>query len=202
MNKFSKSLVFILLATFSINSQATENSSDYQHQAKKTSKVYSKAHFGYSITGQSSTGFKESGGSIVLLDLLWKLSPKWKGGLRTIASGSQEGSSEFYRLSTGPTAEYSITPKWGVHFAFGIFSESAERDSDPDYNSKGQFSMIGWERVLYKNKKTTIAWGGFYSYYQGDVDITANTSLASSSFKTKKNKGSEKAITLSALFSL
>ncbi|MEN9834923.1 MAG: hypothetical protein RL011_1116 [Pseudomonadota bacterium] len=133
------------------------------------------SHLGFSVNDQSSTGFKMTGGTMAILDLTRPIGRNIELGLRTIASGAQAKTQEFYRLGAGPMAAWRWDSKWNIHGAITNFNETGLKPgADLSYRSTGLQYMIGWERIWQIGKRVEAVAGNFLNYHAGNVSDVAS----------------------------
>jgi len=131
-------------------------------------RLQTSSHLGFAVVDQSSTGFREVGGSLVFLDISQSLHPQWDLGLRSIGEGGRTSQKEFYRLGAGPLLSWHVTTDWVVQLALALFNEAGlGSDGHKAYQSRGQEVMLGWERAWTLAPRVSVAWGGFVIYHRG-----------------------------------
>ena len=136
------------------------------------------SHVGFAINDSSSTGFKMTGGTLVMLDASRPLSRNIEIGLRTVASGAQSESQQFYRLGAGPLLTYRMSDDWQFQAALTSFNETGlTNTAERSYRSRGLQSMIGWERVWHLDRRIEAAFGGFAAFHFGELDPTAQLTM-------------------------
>ena len=169
--------------------------------AEKSGKRFSSTtHFGYGQIRGSSTGHRGHGGSSIFLDINHHRSNEWRLGVRTVAEGSLEQDDSFHRLSTGPLVTWQINEIYALQGWFGIFSETAQQKTTAVYRSKGLGTMMSFRREFFKKGDLHLLWGGYFTYYRGNLKATAN--IAGQSFKQRhrqsENYGWSQGFTVSA----
>ena len=82
-------------------------------------------HVGFSVEQDSTTGFKDVGGSMLFLDLALAATDKIDVGMRTMAQGGQAEDSEFYRTGSGPFVSWSFNKDWSLQAGVAFFKEAA-----------------------------------------------------------------------------
>ena len=131
-------------------------------------RLHTSSHLGFAVADQSSTGFREVGGSLVFLDINQSLNPRWDLGLRSIGEGGRTSQREFYRLGAGPLLSWHVATDWVVQLALALFNEAGlGSDGHKAYQSRGQEVMLGWERAWTLAPRVSVAWGGFVIYHRG-----------------------------------
>ena len=165
------------------------------------------SHVGFSVNDQSSTGFKMTGGTMAMLDLSRPIGKNLELGLRTIASGAQAKTQEFYRLGAGPLIVWRWNDRWTAHGTITNFNETGLKPgSDPSYKSKGFQYLVGWERVWQLSNRVEALAGNFITYHAGSMStegtfsgITADQHkvVSSSARNFGVSHGAELAIRLS-----
>ncbi len=166
------------------------------------------AHLGYGVNQQSSTGFKNVGGSLMFLDVLRTFDDGFEVGLRTIAQGGQESRNEYYRMGAGPMISYNFYKNWRAQFSLSFFNETANDETkERAYKSRGRTYQLGWERSRQLVKNLDLAWGGFYMVHQGTVSLSdgmaSSNNAASSRFANiSTNKGTTRGVEISLRFKL
>lgn len=165
------------------------------------------AHLGYAVNQQSTTGFKDVGGSVLLLDLLKYFDDGLELGMRSIAQGGEESSNEYYRMGVGPLVSKKIAANWRLQASISFFNETAnDATQERAYKSQGRSYQVGWERTRELVKNVELAWGGFYMMHQGNINLTnektpANT--ASTRFSgISTNRGTTRGVEMALRFKL
>jgi hypothetical protein len=163
-------------------------------------------HFGYAVNKESSTGFKNVGGSLFFLDLLQDVGDSMELGMRTIAQGGEDSSSEYYRMGVGPMISWQLAGSWRAQFSLSFFNETAsDADSEKAYQSRGKTYQLGWERHRTLMKNVELAWGGFYMMHEGSVNLTeraASTKASSRFANISTNRGTSQGVELALRFKL
>ena len=127
-------------------------------------------HIGYATNDQSSTGFRKAGGSVVLLDVSRPINSRIDIGLRSMASGAEDPSHQFYRLGAGPLVSYNINQNWALQGAIAFFNEAGiGLQGQKSYQSRGQEVLLGWERIWRISRRVELAGGSFATYHQGTM---------------------------------
>ncbi|MBF0440506.1 MAG: hypothetical protein HQK54_01250, partial [Oligoflexales bacterium] len=107
---------FVLTTSIFIIS-ITAYSNDNNFIINNKTGIKSKAHIGFSIENDSSTGFKNSGGSIVIFDLTKSINSELEVGVQSWGSGASHKGLSYYRLSSGPLFTYNIPMNWLVYLS-------------------------------------------------------------------------------------
>ena len=127
-------------------------------------------HIGYATNDQSTTGFRQAGGSVVLLDVSRPVNSQVDIGLRSIASGAEDPSHQFYRLGAGPLVSYNINQNWALQGSIAFFNEAGiGLQGQKSYQSRGQEVLVGWERIWRICRRIELAGGSFATYHQGSI---------------------------------
>lgn len=163
-------------------------------------------HFGYAVSKQSSTGFKNVGGSLLFIDLIQDVGDHMELGMRTIAQGGEDSSSSYYRMGVGPLVSWQMAKNWRAQFSLSFFNETAsDAGRERAYQSRGKTYQIGWERHRSLMKNVELAWGGFYMMHEGNLSLTertASTTASSRYANVSTNRGTTQGIEVSLRFRL
>ncbi|MBM4251095.1 MAG: hypothetical protein FJ146_03930 [Deltaproteobacteria bacterium] len=181
MHNFTALPRFTLLLAIWMSLAATPTLADSLGMTSKSEPWVTATHLGFSVNDQSSTGFKLTGGTMVMLDLSRPIGRRMDLGIRTIASGAKAKNQEFYRLGAGPMAAWRVHNNWSVHGAITNFNETGLRPgADLSYRSSGLQCLLGWERIWQLEKRVELVAGNFISYHTGTVSETASISALKS----------------------
>lgn len=135
----------------------------------------SATHFGFGLTEPSNIHRKARSGSVLFLDLKRQQTKGLQLGLRTAALGSQGGSSEYYRLTSGPLLTVRLSSDWSLESSLGWFRESGEKStSKTPYQSQGWSWMAGWQKKLASAERWTLSVGGFIGQHWGEAHGSPN----------------------------
>ena len=127
------------------------------------------AHLAYAIEDRSQDEFERDAGSAILMDILYRLDPETRVGMRTTANGGSQQGTDYYRLGAGPMVSFDLDAVWSADLAFGLFRESGVADGESSYTSWGQSIQVGWERKVRFGKTLALGWGGFVGRHWGRV---------------------------------
>jgi hypothetical protein len=131
-------------------------------------------HVGYQVNDQSTTGFRETGGSLGFLDVAQTVTDGVDLGVRTLGQGGRLPDRQFYRLAAGPLVVWQMGEGWSLQASAGMFQESGLRpDGSKLYGSRGTDMMLGWEKSYQLSPRAEVAWGGFVTRYQGGLSAAA-----------------------------
>lgn len=145
-----------------------ENSPDTQEV-----RWHSATHIGFGVSAPSNLHAQSRTGSVLFLDLKGQNQQLLQWGLRTTAIGSQNHSSEFYRLASGPLVEIQMSSNWSLQSALGWFRESGvAHGTNHPYQSQGWTWMAGWQRTWIQRERWRLSSGGFIGQHQGTAEIS------------------------------
>ena len=131
-------------------------------------------HVGYQVNDQSTTGFRQTGGSLGFLDVAQAVTDGVEIGVRTLGQGGRLPDRQFYRLGAGPLAVVQVGDGWSLQGSVQAFQESGLKpDGSKLYDSRGTDFMLGWEKAYQLAPRADVAWGGFVTRYQGGVSSAA-----------------------------
>ncbi len=144
--------------------------------------LYSAAHFGFANEDRSSTGFKNTSGSMSFLDVAYKLNPELNLGMRTLMQGGQQHDFSYYRMGSGPMISWQPSTKWLVHASYTLFNETAlDETGEKAYGSKGRSMMLGWEKAKKLARSVEIVYGSFFIQHEGEINLASAISQSSRS---------------------
>ncbi|MCX6105740.1 MAG: hypothetical protein NTY08_07930 [Proteobacteria bacterium] len=162
--------------TMTVLAVATAAKADTSELAQMVKPWSTSTHIGYATNDQSSTGFRQAGGSVVLLDVSRPINSHIDIGLRSIASGAEDPSHQFYRLGAGPLVSYNINQNWAVQGAIAFFNEAGVGlQGQKSYQSRGQEVLLGWERIWRISRRIELAGGSFATYHHGTMSALAES---------------------------
>ena len=171
--KFFKT--FITGATMTAVAVATPATAGTSELAQMVKPWSTSTHIGYATNDQSTTGFRQAGGSVVLLDISRPVNSHLDIGLRSIAAGAEDLSHQFYRLGAGPLVSYNINQNWSLQGSIAFFNEAGiGLQGQKSYRSHGQQLLLGWERSWRISRRIELAGGSFATYHHGTISPLSN----------------------------
>ena len=142
-------------------------------------RIFSTAHLGYAMESDSSTGFRNAGGSMMIFDVSYLMNESIDLGMRTAGTGAEQNGAKFYRMGAGPMIRARATENLAFVLSGMRFQETGMNSADDEqaYGSSGNALMLSWERTHRLAKRVEVSWGGFVSQHRGGFTPTSGSSM-------------------------